>query len=460
MANRGNIFSVILKAAKDNDVATMEAVLQMAPSAAKAGNAIQQTGLHVAAIWGNLEVAITLIDAGADINAQNQFGVTPLASAVPGNHLAMVKLLLDERADPRIRAQNGMMAFEAAKTNEMRILLGAPELKGHEAILNSDAAKLEALLVAGSLNVSDQDADGDTILHLAAKAASGEVLKPLVDEEFDEVKARVHGSTILDLLLAHDSAKGFAEAQALHNDAGFMPLHIVASDGNLAACEGLLRATHPDGLVDMISLERGEYQSGQWGKKNSQGKLERLASAGSAPLHMVVQLMHDAKEEAEDDGDEDFAIDASLVSLVRLLLERGASANVADAEMQTPLHIALMGGLHEIVGLLCDAGADLTLGCKSFGKSNTALHQATLLRDVTSIKLLTAHGAAVDVPGRDGWTPLGMAVRSNAVDVVKALLEAKASPHAASGTGKTPLEIANINGKAGLVELLQAVEIA
>jgi ankyrin repeat protein len=262
---------------------------------------------------------------------------------------------------------------------------------------------------------------------------------------------------MLELLISHDSAEGFADAQGLRNDAGFIPLHIVAGDGNLAACAGLLKAKHRDGFIDKISYKRGEYQDGKWGKKNAEGKLEKLESAGSTALHLAVQLLHDAKEEAEDDGDEDFAMDASLV---RLLLEAGASSNVVDADSATPLHIAIMGGLHEVVGLLCEAGADLSLGCKLFGKNNTALHQATLLRDVTSIKLLTAHGAAVDVPGRDGWTPLGMAVRSNAVDVVKALLEAKASPHAASGTGKTPLEIANINGKAGLVELLQAVEIA
>ena len=105
---------------------------------------------------------------------------------------------------------------------------------------------------------------------------------------------------------------------------------------------------------------------------------------------------------------------------------------------------------------LCEAKADLSLGCKSFGNDNTCLHQAVLLRDVRMITLLTAYGARVDAVGRDGWTPLGMAARSNSVDVARVLLEAKASPDEASGNGKTPLEIARINGKAGITELLQA----
>ena len=44
-----------------------------------------------------------------------------------------------------------------------------------------------------------------------------------------------------------------------------------------------------------------------------------------------------------------------------------------------------------------------------------------------------------------------------AIDMAKALLDAKADPHATCGNGnKTPIEIATINRKAALVELLQA----
>ena len=98
----------------------------MDAQAAKRTNAIGQSGLHVAAIWGNLEVALMLIDAGADINAQNQFGVTPLMSAAPKEGqkaLDMVRFLVDEGADTLIPAKNGLVAHEVAKTDEMNRLL-------------------------------------------------------------------------------------------------------------------------------------------------------------------------------------------------------------------------------------------------------------------------------------------------------------------------------------------------
>lgn len=58
----------------------------------------------------------------------------------------------------------------------------------------------------------------------------------------------------------------------------------------------------------------------------------------------------------------------------------------------------------------------------------------------------------VDAHGRDGWTPLCMAVRCNAVGTVKALLAAKANVLAPSGNGKTALEVASMQpNAAGLV---------
>ena len=455
MARKQDLFNLILRAAKDNDADTMNMLIASDPSTAKQANGIGQTGLHVAALWGNFEVAMMLIDAGANINAKNQFGVTPLASAVPNDHITMVQLLLDERADPQIRSANGVLPSEVAKSAGMRALLGAPPLKGHEAVISSDISALEELLM--SIDVSDQDSDGDTMLHLAVKAATGKSVSGEVVKEGDEVQMRVRGSTTLDVLLANDTATGFVTAQRLHNREGEMPLHIAASDGNVAVCEGLLQAKHPAGLVNAVALKKGGLHNGQWGRKNADGELERLPSEGSTALHMVVQLLHDAKEEAEDAEEED--PNAGDVRLVRLLLWHGANPNSLDGEMQTPLHIAIMGGLHEVAQLLCEANADLSLGCKAFGMGNTALHQATILRDLATIRMLAAHGADVDAPGRDGWTPLGLAVRSNAVDAAKLLLEAKASPHAASGNGKTPIEVASINGKAGLVELLQAAKI-
>ena len=268
--------SLVLQASQKNNVDAIEMILEHEPSAAKLFNTIGQTGLHVAAIWGNIEVASVLIKGGADLDAQNQFGVTPLASAVQSERLEMVKLLIEKGADPQIAAGNGMRPYQVAKTDEMRVALGAPSLKGHNAVLAAEPSALQKLLDNG-LNVSEQDSDGDTVLHLAVQAAV----------EDSDVKAT---TTMLDMLLK-DGSMALARAQRTHNDQGMMPLHIAAQGGNAAVCEALLQASQPS-LINAVALQKDGLHNGQWGKKDASGKIVPLPSAGSTPLHLVVQVMH------------------------------------------------------------------------------------------------------------------------------------------------------------------------
>ena len=69
--------------------------------------------------------------------------------------------------------------------------------------------------------------------------------------------------------------------------------------------------------------------------------------------------------------------------------------------------------------------------------------------------------ALLEAPGRDGWTPLGFAVRAGRVDIATALLEAGASPSrpAVSPSGRTAKEVAAANGRQAMIELLEAATI-
>ena len=285
-------FAEILRASKDNDFRSLALILLEDASSARASNKIGQTGLHVAAIWGNVEVSKLLLEARADVNAQNQFGLTPLHGAAQGDHIACAQLLVDAGANTRISSGNGMLASDAAKSDAMRLICGASALKGHAA-LAAGVSALEELLDQGDCDLSDQDSDGNTILHLAVENA--------LNDDGDDPRTYPP----LDLLLKrHLSAKGFAQAQCLRNDRGLMPLHIAAGAGCLAICRALLQASAPTGLVNSVAFFKDKQYSGQWGKKNAEGKIERLPSADKTALHFIVQVLHDAAEYAEDEGEE------------------------------------------------------------------------------------------------------------------------------------------------------------
>lgn len=71
------------------------------------------TPLITAIVFGKNEVAITLIEAGAELNCKNNDGSTPLYCAAFFCHIEIVKALLDKGADKNIRNNFGVTAFES-----------------------------------------------------------------------------------------------------------------------------------------------------------------------------------------------------------------------------------------------------------------------------------------------------------------------------------------------------------
>lgn len=89
------------------------------------------TALMTAASFFNLEIVKTLIDAGANVNAQNKRGWSPLMSAVNcsnsvesfQNRESIVKLLLDSEADINLKDKDGWTALMVAiKSSNIKII--------------------------------------------------------------------------------------------------------------------------------------------------------------------------------------------------------------------------------------------------------------------------------------------------------------------------------------------------
>ncbi len=67
-----------------------------------------RTGLHIAAMNGNLQIAAILIKAGANLNARDKLGNTALHYATDRNQVDMAQLLLDVGAEVDPQNRNGM----------------------------------------------------------------------------------------------------------------------------------------------------------------------------------------------------------------------------------------------------------------------------------------------------------------------------------------------------------------
>jgi ankyrin repeat protein len=80
------------------------------------------TALHYAAASGSIPIIQRLLDESAFIDAESPNKTTPLMMAARGGHGAVVKLLLEEGADPALRNEAQMTAADFARAQGFKEL--------------------------------------------------------------------------------------------------------------------------------------------------------------------------------------------------------------------------------------------------------------------------------------------------------------------------------------------------
>lgn len=303
---------------------------------------------------------------------------------------------------------------------------------------------LDALLSHG-VDLGKTDSNGNTPLHLAVKAALG------IDEEdatwVSEAEAGVdlvENAQRLDAILSRLPASSLAEAQQSHNDNGYLPIHIAIAACSEHVCSVLLKHS---ANANAATLKKTSWDVQMPG--NFVGKcFNRVYD--QTPLHLAVSMAQDGASVNK--------------AFVRFLIKHGADLNAVDYRGRTPLQMAVMYSLYEIVEFFSSTGKS----SKSAGQNGTVIHEALIRKDTQMVKLLLANGAHFDARAQHGyckgWTPLCLAAREGAVDATKLLVSARANVHATSANGKSALEIANTNSKRkdcqAVLEVLQLEVVA
>jgi ankyrin repeat protein len=105
----------------------VRALLQRGPDRVNAAYGVKRcTALHMAARRGNVEVIGALLDGGADIEARDSAGETPLRRAVNCNKVDAARLLLARGADPHSQGSRGLTPALAARSPQMNHVFGRP----------------------------------------------------------------------------------------------------------------------------------------------------------------------------------------------------------------------------------------------------------------------------------------------------------------------------------------------
>ena len=351
---------------------------------------------------GHRDAALKMITAGADVNAAQGDGTTPLHWAVYKIDVDLARALLQRGAKPDVTNNYGSSPLaEAVKVANPRLV--------------------EMLLDAGS-NVEAPNQEGQTALMLAARAASLEVAELLVRHGANvNAKEKWRGQTALmwaadarsgaltRFLIAH---KADVNARALANDwptqmtgeprnqyrptGGLSPLLYAARSGCTDCAAALLDAgadtnrPNPDGVTPlMVAIDNFAFDTAKM-------LFERGANPhvwdwwGRTALYTAVDMnTYSLDAYAERTGPPIVTTKTTALELARLFLKAGVNPN-PQLDMHRP---GRGGNSGRFVDEIITTGA-------------TPLLRAAASQDTEAVKLLLEYGGRIDVPNAMGVTPL------------------------------------------------------
>ena len=348
--------------------------------------------LHWAVRVDDVTTAKLLLGAGAQATLANRYGVTPMAIAAANGSAAMIGVLLDAGADPNATDPAGdtplMNAARVGNLDAVTVLLD----RGATLDATDATYQQTALMVAVREN------HPDVVKHLIARGAS--------------VNARTRIGRAPQWILPN-SVPGFGHGIGIVRGGlpprgsrapipgGMTPLLYAARDGRMESVRMLLDAganiadrdanditpltiaitnNHPD--VARFLIDRGaDITAVDW--------------YGRTPLWAAVETRNMDVDNATFVNSIDRA---PYLDLVRVLLERGADANVRTKEVP-PIRRDFL----RITGSL--SWVDFT--------GQTPFVTAALAGDLAVMKLLLQHGADPNLPTFDGTTALMAAAGVN-----------------------------------------------
>lgn len=168
------------------DVADVKRHLSQNPECLhKGGKPTSRPPLEQAILRNKTDIALILLDAGADPNRTNATQRTPLHLAIDRNNPQLVAALLNAKADPNPRDKAGWTPL-------------------HHAAAKNQLESSRALL-AGGANPMILSELGGTPLHEAAASAGAELIQLLLDHKVDASIKSKESVTALDLARKYEN---------------------------------------------------------------------------------------------------------------------------------------------------------------------------------------------------------------------------------------------------------------
>ena len=358
------------------------------------------TALMAAAKFGHENIVSLLVERKADLEVANRDGETALTIAVASNQLTAANSLLAAGANANVVTSNGISSLQRAIEAQREEMVSSLLLEGANPnfeVLIQGNDKVTPLILA-AIKGNDR-----IVGHLSSHRAKIEAASTANRRTaLGYAAGAPHKSTkVVEVLLRH-------KANVLARDRfGLSPLALAVNAGSAEICRLLLQNRSPINIAD------------------EEGRTEIMAA---------VSLGND--------------------SIARLLLEHGATVEAEDRSGQDPLTVASRRNDEAMAKLLINFGARM----KPMNNNHSqALLDAISRRHVAIARMLVEAGASARMSDPEGRAALGLAIRSEWVDIVQILLDVcrvPVEPVLGATSTVSPLEEAVATGNYDIVKLL------
>ena len=405
----------------------LDRLRERADSGKHEGTGVEDASIGKSGKFSTLAEVMSLVELGADINARDSDGRTPLGLAAEHGGPSCIKALIE--AGAQVNSYDGKMWVCSTITTEEKearapygVYDGAPHTTPlHRAARHRSPANVNALINAGAdVDAGQKVEPGHTALHIAAMAGAPMTVRALLEAGAD-ISARA----------------GWGDGFGTKETA----LHLAAEHGSPATLRVLLRAGADIDALDWygatalhFAAKNDDYPENIRVLLDAGISVDARTTSGKTPLHSAAQN--------------------GTATTINALLNADASIEGKDEYEFTALHHAAWSRDSGNVRAILDAGADIDAQ-NSFG--NTALHEAvgpmSSASPETITELLDA-GVDMDVRSIIGETALNVAALLERVDIVRILLQAGANINAQGKSGKPALHSAASSGNSETIKIL------
>ena len=306
-----------------------------------------RTPLLLASLSSSGESIETLIDLGANVNAQGTDDkAAPLTLSSDWNNFMAVYLLLNHGADANIAVANGYTPLHWAvmKGNQNLVklflkknaLINTQDAEGNSPLhtaVSEGFFDITKLLVKKGSNVNLQNKEGRTPLFLGVKNKHEQLIKLLIENEAD-----------VSIGYKENSTERFYLVRG--KERGRAAWHYVLVKKHLL---GLFLKLANGGSLNVADF--GDVLRSGQGKDPPEGTRNKLQKEHESMFKEITDttLLHIASEIINEP------------EIIDLLVKSGANVNAQDAEGFTPLHMAAIHGNLKIVKKLVDLDADVNI---------------------------------------------------------------------------------------------------